>query len=73
MKNDNYLIYFCILFIFFTPLKSSDNYDIKHLEPPFWWTQMSDTKLQLMVHGDNISELKPQISYPGVPSQLFIR
>ena len=82
MKNDNYLIYFCILFIFFTPLKSSDNYDIKHLEPPFWWTQMSDTKLQLMVHGDNISELKPQISYPGVsitaihqvtnPNYLFI-
>ena len=82
MKNDNYLIYFSILFIFFTPLKSSDNYDIKHLEPPFWWTQMSDTKLQLMVHGDNISELKPQISYPGVsitaihqvtnPNYLFI-
>ena len=82
MKNDNYLIYFCILFIFFTPLKSSDNYDIKHLEPPFWWTQMSNTKLQLMVHGDNISELKPQISYPGVsipaihqvtnPNYLFI-
>ena len=82
MKNDNYLIYFCILFIFFTPLKSSDNYDIKHLEPPFWWTQMSNTKLQLMVHGANISELKPQISYPGVsitaihqvtnPNYLFI-
>ena len=82
MKNDNYLIYFSILFIFFTPLKSSDNYDIKHLEPPFWWTQMSNTKLQLMVHGDNISELKPQISYPGVsipaihqvtnPNYLFI-
>ena len=82
MKNDNYLIYFSILFIFFTPLKSSDNYDIKHLEPPFWWTQMSNTKLQLMVHGANISELKPQISYPGVsitaihqvtnPNYLFI-
>ena len=82
MKNDNYLIYFCILFISFTPLKSSDNYDIKHLEPPFWWTQMFNTKLQLMVHGDNISELKPQISYPGVsipavhrvtnPNYLFI-
>ena len=66
MKNVNYLIYLFILFIFITPLKSGNDYDIKHLEPPFWWTEMSNHKLQLMVHGDNISELKPQISYPGI-------
>ena len=66
MKNDNYLIYLFILFIYITPLKSGNNYDIKHLEPPFWWTNMSNATLQLMVHGDDISDLKPQISYPGL-------
>ncbi|WJG07887.1 glycoside hydrolase family 13 protein [Aliiglaciecola sp. LCG003] len=39
---------------------------IQHLEPAFWWTGMSDSSLQLMVHGDNIAETTPQISYPGV-------
>ena len=41
-------------------------YEIEHLEPPFWWTGMESEKLQLMVHGRNISFLQPQIDYEGV-------
>ena len=41
-------------------------YEIEHLEPPFWWTGMESEKLQLMVHGRNISFLQPQIEYEGV-------
>ena len=41
-------------------------YDIKHLEPPFWWTGMVDSKLQLMVHGKNISDLKPEINHKDI-------
>ena len=41
-------------------------YDIKHLEPPFWWTGMVDSKLQLMVHGKNISDLKPEIDHKDI-------
>ena len=26
------------------------------IEPPFWWTGMKDTTLQLMIHGDRIAE-----------------
>ena len=47
-------------------LSSLTAYDIKHLEPPFWWTGMVDSKLQLMVHGKNISDLKPEINHKDI-------
>jgi len=59
-----------------------DSYKINHLEPPFWWAGMLDSSLQLMVHGKGISDLEPDIDYPGVlinaihkienPNYLFI-
>ena len=66
MKKLNFLICSSIVFLFFSPLRSSNQYGIDHLEPPFWWTGMSNGKLQLLVHGSDISELKPSISYPGI-------
>ncbi|MGG7606564.1 glycoside hydrolase family 13 protein [Massilia sp. BKSP1R2A-1] len=39
---------------------------IAHMEPPFWWTGMQHTGLQLMVHGERIAELEPSLAYPGV-------
>ena len=53
--------YLSLLFI--VTLLSADNnksYQIDHLEPPFWWTDMAENKLQLMVHGKNISKLEPR-------------
>ena len=57
-------------------------YSIKHLEPPFWWTDMKSNKLQLMVHGPNIADLRPSISHDNIiitdvktlenPNYLFI-
>ena len=41
-------------------------YEIEHLEPPFWWSEMEVEKLQLLVHGRNISFLQPQIEKEGV-------
>ena len=72
----------CILIILLQPLRSTENYSIEDLEPPFWWTGMADNKLQLMVHGKNISDLEPEFFYPGIeinqvnrlsnPNYLFI-
>ncbi|MBN2817449.1 MAG: cyclomaltodextrinase N-terminal domain-containing protein [Bacteroidales bacterium] len=55
---------------------------IERVEPSFWWTGMKNQTLQIMVYGENISELKPEINYPGVklektvmvksPNYLFI-
>ena len=74
-----YLLYFSVTLSFSSP---SDHYKIDHLEPPFWWTGMEDGRLQILVHGKNISELIPEISYPGLtvsevnkienPNYLFI-
>ncbi len=74
----------CIFFlaVFISPIKSSETYHIDHLEPPFWWVGMADNKLQLMVHGKNISDLEPEIFHTGIeinqvhrlsnPNYLFI-
>jgi glycosidase len=32
------------------------------VEPSFWWVGMQDSALQIMVHGDEISDLTPEIS-----------
>ncbi len=65
-----------------SPVKSSESYHIEHLEPPFWWVNMAERELQLMVHGKNISSLEPELTYPGIniiqvhrlnnPNYLFI-
>lgn len=41
-------------------------YEIVHIEPAFWWVGMTSPKLQLLVHGENIAHLEPQVDYPGV-------
>ncbi|MRW92302.1 alpha-amylase [Duganella sp. FT80W] len=41
-------------------------YHIDHMDPPLWWAGMHNTKLQLMVHGPQIADLEPALSYPGV-------
>ena len=53
-----------------------------HVEPMFWWVGMKNPKLQLLVHGKNISGYTVKIDYPGVklvelhkvenPNYLFI-
>ena len=39
---------------------------IDRVEPPFWWTDMNNTELQLMVYGNNIDHLKPYINHKGI-------
>jgi len=43
----------------------SKSHDLS-IEPPFWWVGMHDTKLQLMVHGENIGETRVQINEEGI-------
>lgn len=52
------------------------------VEPAFWWADMKNSELQLMLHGDNIATLTPEIKHAGVqlkdvikvksPNYLFI-
>jgi neopullulanase len=55
---------------------------VERIEPLSWWVGMKDDRLQLMVHGDRVAELKPALQHAGVsiesvervanPNYLFI-
>lgn len=54
-------------------LAKATKYKIDHLEPAFWWVGMKNANLQLLVHGHNISNLKPELNYAGVSIQKVSR
>lgn len=43
------------------------------IEPPFWWTGMNNTQVQLMVHGTDIRDAVPSIKYAGVTIDSVVR
>lgn len=51
---------------FYSQAKPADELRV---EPPFWWAGMKYDKLQLLVHGNDISGLRAVINYPGVTIQ----
>ena len=73
---------FTLLLTLFAGFSFAAKYKIERVEPTFWWANMVNPKLELMVYGPNISELKPEIDYPGVsvkscvtlqsPNYLFV-
>lgn len=57
------ILVFAILLAFITDFVFAQ---LDHIEPPFWWAGMKNPDLQLMVHGENISDTKVAINYDGV-------
>jgi glycosidase len=55
---------------------------LERVEPMFWWVGMHNPDLQLIVHGDHISDRNVELNYPGVklvavhkvenPNYLFV-
>ena len=41
-------------------------FDLEKIDPPFWWAGFKSDKLQLMLHGENISQLRPEIKDSGI-------
>ena len=39
---------------------------IEHFEPSSWWVGMKNPKVQVLVHGKNISQASVSLNYPGV-------
>ena len=39
---------------------------LERIEPAFWWAGMKNPALQLIVHGENISQREVELSYPGI-------
>ncbi len=42
---------------------------LQHIDPPFWWVGMDKPELQIMLHGEDISQFETQIDYEGVAIQ----
>jgi glycosidase len=72
---------FLFLFLFPTILISQSNMLLR-VEPPFWWTGMSNPNLQVLIYGNEISLSAIEINHPGIelkkihkvenPNYLFI-
>ncbi|MEP0175398.1 MAG: glycoside hydrolase family 13 protein [Paraglaciecola sp.] len=55
-----------VFFILVTTNALGNNYQIDHLEPMSWWSGMKGKKLQLMVHGKNISDLSVIVEHSDI-------
>jgi len=62
MKTHPILVYLFVLQ--FITIKISAQ--LQHVDPPFWWAGMKNPELQIMVHGENISDTKVELKYEGV-------
>ena len=55
-----------LFIVIFSGSLQAKNYTIDHLEPLSWWNKMQSNKLQLMIHGQDISALTPKITHPDI-------
>ncbi len=68
-KHVSLFIILLMLIVFASQAQST----IARIEPPFWWTGMKNENLQILVYGNNISHLKPEINYKGVTITETVR
>jgi glycosidase len=47
--------------------------EISRMEPPFWWTGMKNTELQILVYGKDIARSELQFDYPCVRLKHVVR
>ena len=55
-----------LLLSFITTTLSAQIY---HVEPPNWWAGMKSQNLQLLVHGKDVGETTPILTFPGIVIQ----
>ena len=63
-------------------IQAQQSPQLERVEPPFWWTNMAESSLQLMVYGEALAGAQVSLDYPGVtvtgtereenPNYLFI-
>ncbi len=42
------------------------NFSATRIEPPFWWTGMAKREVEVLIYDENVRDLEPALSYPGV-------
>lgn len=79
----NVTIWLSVFLIIFSPEKIiAKKNQIDRVDPPFWWVDMQNPSLELLVYGPNIAQAQPKVTYPGVhihsvvpaenPNYLFV-
>ncbi len=61
-----------LLFLFAASAVSAKGIEVNRVDPPYWWTGMKNHHLQLMVHGNRISETSPVVNYPGIKLESVV-
>ncbi|MDD7885762.1 glycoside hydrolase family 13 protein [Flavivirga sp. 57AJ16] len=56
----------CLFLLVSIQITNAQSVKLNRIEPSNWWIGMENTKLQLLVYGENISTTKPIIQYEGV-------
>ncbi|WP_281614562.1 glycoside hydrolase family 13 protein [Flammeovirga sp. SubArs3] len=62
-----------LLFAISSAVMAKSSTVIDRVEPAFWWAGMVHPELQLLVHGDDISNLNATINYDGVTLDQTIK
>jgi len=55
----------CLLFICFLRQPVTGAL-VQRVEPLFWWTDMQQPEMQLMLYGKDIASAKVAVKYPGI-------
>ena len=55
-----------LTFILVAQLEAKTTPLVQRIEPTFWWTEMKQAELQIMLYGVNITSADISIHYPGV-------
>lgn len=71
MRIKHYCFFLSLLI--FSSYTFAQSFEIKHLEPSSWWIGMQHKQLQILVHGDRISELEPSFSYPNLKLDRIVK
>lgn len=73
MKKYSCLYTLIILAATLSTVLPAQDYTLKHVEPPSWFTGMKNPNLQIMIHGNRVGELDPVILYPGVITDSVVK
>jgi len=57
--------YVICFFLLIAPVTLAQH-TIERVEPPFWWKGMHNPQLQIMIYGQNVAELMPDIESDGI-------
>ncbi|MDM8160665.1 glycoside hydrolase family 13 protein [Labilibaculum sp. K2S] len=58
---------------FFSMNSFAEKLKIERVEPMFWWVDMKNPNLQLLVHGENVSKYDVSMNYQGVTIEGTIK